>query len=52
LDVRCSLLGDNLTTWRARLAWAPDGTLSVQSQVFGETADHAWNFHTAYRPTL
>jgi hypothetical protein len=49
LDVRCSLLGDNLTTWRTRLAWAPDGTLTVQSQVFGETADHAWNFHAAYR---
>lgn len=51
LDVRCSLLGDNLTTWRTRLAWAPDGTLTVQSQVFGETADHAWNFHAAYRAT-
>jgi CubicO group peptidase (beta-lactamase class C family) len=49
LDVRCSLLGDNLTTWRTRLAWAQDGTLSVQSQVFGETADHGWNFHAAYR---
>ena len=48
LDVRCSLLGDNLTTWRIRLAWAPD-TLTVQSQIFGETADHAWNFHAAYR---
>jgi CubicO group peptidase (beta-lactamase class C family) len=51
LDVRCSLLGDNLTTWRTRLAWAPDGTLTVQSQVFGETADHGWNFHAAYRAT-
>jgi CubicO group peptidase (beta-lactamase class C family) len=50
LDVRCALLGDNLTTWRTRLAWAPDGTLAVQSQVFGETADHEWNFHAAYRP--
>jgi CubicO group peptidase (beta-lactamase class C family) len=50
LDVRCSLLGDNLATWRARLAWAQDGTLAVQSQVFGETADHEWNFHAAYRP--
>lgn len=50
LDVRCSLLGDNLTTWRLRLAWAQDTTLAVQSQVFGETADHAWNFHAAYRP--
>lgn len=49
LDVRCSLLGDNLTTWRTHLAWAPDGTLTVQSQVFGETADHGWNFHAAYR---
>lgn len=52
LDVRCSLLGDNLTTWRTRLAWAPDGTLTVQSQVFGETADHAWNFHAAYRAAI
>ncbi|MFD2027859.1 serine hydrolase domain-containing protein [Promicromonospora aerolata] len=50
LDVRCALLGDELTTWRARLAWAPDGTLAVQSQVFGETADQSWTFHTAYRP--
>ncbi|MFD6142641.1 serine hydrolase domain-containing protein [Promicromonospora sp. NPDC060271] len=49
LDLRCSLLGDNLTTWRIRLAWAPDGTLTGQSQIFGETADHAWNFHAAYR---
>lgn len=48
LDVRCSLLGDNLTTWRTRLAWAQDGALTVQSQIFGETADHAWNFHAAY----
>ncbi|MBA4866740.1 beta-lactamase family protein [Streptomyces sp. PSKA54] len=50
LDVRCALLGDDLTTWRARLAWAPDGSLAVQSQVFGESADEAWNFHAAYRP--
>lgn len=50
LNVRCGLLGDNLTTWRIRLAWAQDGTLAVQSQVFGETADHGWNFHAAYRP--
>jgi hypothetical protein len=49
LDVRCSLLGDELMTWRARLAWAPDGTLVVQSQVFGETADQAWTFHAAWR---
>jgi CubicO group peptidase (beta-lactamase class C family) len=50
LDVRCALLGDELATWRARLAWADDGTLAVQSQVFGETADQAWTFHAAYRP--
>lgn len=50
LDVRCALLGDELATWRARLAWADDGTLVVQSQVFGETTDQAWTFHTAYRP--
>ncbi|GAA4688197.1 CubicO group peptidase, beta-lactamase class C family [Promicromonospora umidemergens] len=50
LDVRCALLGDELTTWRARLAWTPDGTLAVQSQVFGESADQSWTFHAAYRP--
>jgi CubicO group peptidase (beta-lactamase class C family) len=50
LDVRCALLGDELATWRARLAWVDDGTLAVQSQVFGETADQAWTFHAAYRP--
>lgn len=50
VDLRCGLLGDDLTTWRARLAWAPDGSLAVQSQVFGESADAAWAFHTAYRP--
>lgn len=50
LDVRCALLGDELATWRARLAWASDGTLTVQSQVFGETADQAWAFHATYRP--
>jgi CubicO group peptidase (beta-lactamase class C family) len=48
LDVRCGLLGDDLTTWRARLAWAPDGSLTVQSRVFGEAADKSWNFHAAY----
>jgi hypothetical protein len=51
LDVRCALLGDELATWRARLAWADDGTLAVQSKVFGETSDQGWTFHTAYRPT-
>lgn len=50
LDLRCALLGDDLTTWRARLAWATDGTLAVQSQEFGECADQAWNFHAACRP--
>ncbi|GHH76360.1 serine hydrolase domain-containing protein [Promicromonospora soli] len=50
LDVRCALLGDELATWRARLAWADDGTLTVQSQIFGETADQAWTFHAAYHP--
>jgi CubicO group peptidase (beta-lactamase class C family) len=50
LDMRCAVLGDELTTWRARLAWADDGTLAVQSQMFGETADQAWTFHAAYRP--
>lgn len=50
LDLRCGLLGDNLTTWRARLAWTPDGTLAVQSQAFGEAADHDLNFHAAFRP--
>ncbi len=50
LDVRCALHGDDLTTWRARLAWASDGTLAVQSQVFGESADQEWSFHAAYRP--
>lgn len=50
LDVRCALVGDDLTTWRARLAWAPDGTLAVQAQVFGESADPGWTFHAAYRP--
>ncbi|MFD2793518.1 serine hydrolase domain-containing protein [Promicromonospora vindobonensis] len=50
MDVRCALVGDDLTTWRARLAWAPDGTLAVQSQVFGESADQGWTFHAAYRP--
>lgn len=50
LDVRCALLGDELATWRARLAWADDGTLAVQSQVFGESAEQAWTFHAAYRP--
>lgn len=49
LDLRCGLLGDDLTTWRARLAWAPDGSLAVQSRVFGEAADQAWTFHAAYR---
>jgi hypothetical protein len=48
LDVRCSLLGDNLTTWRTHLAWAPDGTLTVRSQAFGETADPRWTFDAAY----
>ncbi|WP_275005765.1 serine hydrolase domain-containing protein [Promicromonospora iranensis] len=52
LDVRCALLGDHLTTWRVRLAWTPDGSLAVQSQVFGETADHSWNFHAAYVPDV
>ncbi|GAB2474070.1 hypothetical protein GCM10027063_13890 [Promicromonospora xylanilytica] len=52
LDVRCALVGDDLTTWRARLAWAPDGTLAVQAQVFGESADPGWTFHAAYRPAL
>ncbi|MDR7383843.1 serine hydrolase domain-containing protein [Promicromonospora iranensis] len=52
LDVRCSLFGDHLTTWRTRLAWASGGTLTVQSQLFGETADHGWNFRAGYRPAL
>ena len=50
LDVRCALLGDDLTTWRARLAWTADGTVAVRSQVFGESADQSWTFHAAYRP--
>jgi CubicO group peptidase (beta-lactamase class C family) len=50
MDVRRALVGDDLTTWRARLAWAPDGTLAVQSQVFGEAADPGWTFHAVYRP--
>jgi CubicO group peptidase (beta-lactamase class C family) len=48
LDLRCALHGDDLATWRARLAWAADGSLTVQSQVFGESADQAWGFHAAY----
>ncbi|WP_182113706.1 MULTISPECIES: serine hydrolase [unclassified Actinotalea] len=50
LDVRGAVHGEDLATWRARLAWAPDGTLAVQSQVFCESADPAWTFHGAYRP--
>jgi hypothetical protein len=50
LDVRGAVHGDDLATWRARLAWAADGTLAVQSQVFCESADPAWTFHAAYRP--
>ncbi|MEU4362767.1 serine hydrolase domain-containing protein [Promicromonospora sp. NPDC023987] len=46
VDVRCALHGDDLTTWRIRLAWAPDGSLAVQSQAFGESADPAWTFHS------
>lgn len=49
LDVRCGLLGDDLTTWRARFAWAADGSLAVRSQAFGESADAGWGFHAAYR---
>ncbi|MFJ3405586.1 serine hydrolase domain-containing protein [Promicromonospora sp. NPDC090134] len=51
LDVRCALLGDDLTTWRARFAWAADGSLAVRSQVFGESADDEWGFHAGYRRT-
>lgn len=50
LDIRCALYGDDLTTWRMRLAWTPNGSLAVQSQAFGESADPTWTFHTAYRP--
>ncbi len=50
LDLRCALHGDDLATWRARLAWTADGSLAVQSQVFGESADQAWGYHAAYRP--
>jgi len=49
LDVRCGLLGDDLTTRRIRLAWAADGTLAVRSQVFGEAAPGEWAFLAAYR---
>jgi CubicO group peptidase (beta-lactamase class C family) len=49
LDVRGASHGDDLATWRARLSWAHDGTLAVQSQVFCESADPAWTFHAAYR---
>ncbi|MBE1875255.1 serine hydrolase domain-containing protein [Myceligenerans pegani] len=50
LDVRCAIHGEDLATWRIRLAWAPDETLAVQAQAFSETADPAWTFCAAYRP--
>lgn len=49
LDIRCAIHGEDLATWRIRLAWAPDGTLAVQAQAFCETADPSWTFHAAYR---
>ena len=50
LDLRLALRGEDLTTWRVRLAWAPDGVLAVRSQAFGESADPSWTFHAAYAP--
>ncbi|GAB3163989.1 hypothetical protein GCM10027059_19260 [Myceligenerans halotolerans] len=50
LDLRCAIHGEDLATWRLRLAWAPDTTLAVQAQAFCETADPAWTFHAAYQP--
>ncbi|MBL0887561.1 serine hydrolase domain-containing protein [Myceligenerans indicum] len=48
LDVRCAVHGEDLATWRFRLAWAPDGSLAVRAQAFCESADPAWTFEATY----
>ncbi|MBO0609402.1 serine hydrolase domain-containing protein [Myceligenerans salitolerans] len=50
LDLRCAIHGDDLATWRLRLARSPDGTVAVQAAAYGESVDPSWTFHAAYVP--
>ncbi|GAA1731564.1 hypothetical protein GCM10009809_28790 [Isoptericola hypogeus] len=50
LDVRCAGHGDELATTRMRLVAPGDGTLTVQSQGFGETLDPRWTFLATCSP--